>query len=216
MGNFGAFDPALAIRGVVGLTHFSKADEAIWTEFSNNWDALVIESEQLLTSINAPLITALDSLDFVMSGSKAEVEFQPSHYGGETERIAATRIRLGQDFFRRAVLSSYRFSCCVCSLDIPELLTASHIIGWAKNEQTRVDPHNGLCLCALHDRAFDRGMIAVDEEYKILVSTELAQSRSPFANHAFEEFRQKAIILPQRFLPKAEYLRWHREHSFQL
>ena len=34
LGNFGAFDPSLAQRGITGLTHFSKTDKAIWEEFN--------------------------------------------------------------------------------------------------------------------------------------------------------------------------------------
>jgi len=40
------------------------------------------------------------------------------------------------------------------------LLIASHIVPWSKDKQNRLNPRNGLCLSALHDKAFDRGMIS--------------------------------------------------------
>ena len=41
LGNFGAFDPMLAQKGISGLQHVGKSDKAIWSEFYGNWDALV-------------------------------------------------------------------------------------------------------------------------------------------------------------------------------
>ena len=48
LGNFGAFDPILAKRGISGLRHVSKADKAIWDEFYGNWNALVRETQRLI------------------------------------------------------------------------------------------------------------------------------------------------------------------------
>lgn len=49
LGNFGAFDPELKARGVIGLTNTSALDRQIWEEFSKDWDGLAFESEKLLT-----------------------------------------------------------------------------------------------------------------------------------------------------------------------
>src|SRR5437763_1724379 len=53
LGNFGAFDPLLAAQGITGLAHGSKADEAIWNEFRNDWERLVSESQKLLAKFHA-------------------------------------------------------------------------------------------------------------------------------------------------------------------
>ena len=55
-------------------------------------------------------------------------------------------VRLGQAFFRDVVLVSYNNRCCICDLPDSRLLVASHIIPWAKREDLRVNPRNGLCL----------------------------------------------------------------------
>lgn len=41
----------------------------------------------------------------------------------------------------------------------PRLLIASHIVPWSKDKTNRLNPSNGLCLSAIHDRAFDQGFI---------------------------------------------------------
>src|SRR4030067_3053751 len=51
LGNFGAFDPVLAKKGISGLTHYSKEDKMVWLEFADKWDALVRESQRLLASL---------------------------------------------------------------------------------------------------------------------------------------------------------------------
>ena len=56
---------------------------------------------------------------------------------------------------------------------------SSHIKPWkVSNAQTeRTNPSNGLCLNALHDKAFDRGLITIDYDYNIVVSDKLTKSR---------------------------------------
>ncbi len=206
LGNFGAFDPVLASRGISGLTHVSKADRAIWNEYYGRWDSLVDESRVLLENKKG-------ANDFFHAEDDATEP--PSEYLGQTEGTKFLSVRLCQAFFRRAVLSSYNKTCCVCGLDIPTLLTASHIIPWSENEQLRADPENGLCLCALHDRAYDRGIITVSDALRINVSSLAASSKAPVTDQALLRYEGQPISLPYRFAPKVEYLSWHLANSFQ-
>ena len=207
LGNFGAFDPILAARGVTGLTHFGKADQQIWNEFNGHWDQLVEASRDLLGE------------NIVAVGEEAEdtriitppiiLPIGPT----SQERIVLTR--LTQSFFRRSVLSNYLSSCCFCGLDLPPLLVASHIVPWFTREETRTDPQNGLCLCTLHDKAFDRGLMSVTAEFEIAVSRKVAKSRSAFVESALKTFDGQPISLPSRFAPKADYLQWHLKNVYQ-
>lgn len=204
LGNFGAFDPLLAKNGISGLTHFSKADREIWNNFHHRWDLLVEESQQILSKLQVPKVKYVSDETRIIS--------QP---GGTTQKQETVLVRLGQSFFRRAVLSSYDYSCCICGIDIPALLIGSHIIPWSVNDQQRTDPENGLCLCALHDKAFDRGLVSVSENLNILVSSTVAKSRCDFTKTAITNFSGKKICLPNRFSPNYECLSWHVENVFQ-
>ncbi len=53
------------------------------------------------------------------------------------------------------------------------LLIASHIVPWSQDKQNRLNPSNGLCLSAIHDRAFDKGLITLTDDFKIVISEEL-------------------------------------------
>jgi putative restriction endonuclease len=203
LGNFGAFDPILAAKGITGLTHVGQADKYIWDEFHANWDSLVNESERLLSSAGTKQIFEQDP--------KA---VEPNEKTGPTTKKAVTTVRLYQEFFRRAVLSSYQERCCVCGLDLSELLVASHIIPWASNEKERVNPQNGLCLCAGHDRAFDRGIFSINQGMKIVLSRRARESRSPAIREALLKYESHELIMPRRFPPRPDCLLWHHTHVF--
>lgn len=203
LGNFGAFDEVLAERGVTGLTHVSKADSEVWAEFSSDWSCLVGRAQRLLAQADSkePLEEADDS-----------VIVRPPV---ETEGARVVSVRLCQAFFRRAVLASYGVKCCVCGLDLRELLIASHIVPWAASEATRADPCNGLCLCALHDRAFDRGIMTVDpSDLTIRVGARAIASRNAAVRSSLAELHHRRILLPNRFAPAPECLAWHADNVY--
>src|SRR3989338_6080158 len=89
-------------------------------------------------------------------------------------REAIVKIRVNQSFFRSSVLASYDNKCCITGIQLTDLLIASHIVPWSKDEKNRLNPENGLCLNSFHDRAFDKGLITIDTDYKIKISKSVA------------------------------------------
>ena len=211
LGNFGSFDPLLAKQGISGLTHSGRAARQVWDEYHSRWNDLVDASTQLLESLSAPVPDSGDPL------AKWACEDEPviARPVGPSERRATVSVRLFQSFFRRAVLASYEATCCVCGLDVRPLLVASHIKSWALDECTRTDPENGLCLCSIHDRAFDRGLVAVSEDLQVLVHPTIMASKQPFVRGALVNFHSRPLRLPTRFPPRQEYLSWHRQNVFE-
>lgn len=207
LGNFGAFDPTLASQGISGLLHYGKNDQALWDEYSGNWEKLVADSNSLLLNKNAKSPLAQGE-----SMGKEDNLLLPTGPSVESRTVEA---RLHQSFFRRSVLASYETSCCVCELDIASLLVASHIVPWSVNEGIRADPRNGLCMCVLHDRAFDRGLLAMNGMHQIAVSKSVLRSRSSFVQATLVTFNGGQMKLPKRFLPNPEYLQWHYDHIYE-
>ncbi len=70
--------------------------------------------------------------------------------------------------FRRRVLAAYENRCALCGLQL-KLVDAAHIIP-VKHSSSNDETRNGLCLCALHHRAFDQGLIAVLPDYQVVVN----------------------------------------------
>ncbi|HTV07042.1 MAG TPA: HNH endonuclease [Acidobacteriaceae bacterium] len=210
LGNFGAFDPLLERQGISGLLHGSRADKLVWDEFYNRWAGLVAESSRLLVKFSAPIPSPADVQAAVVSEDEGVI----SRPTGPSERSSIVSVRLFQSFFRRAVLASYDSTCCVCGLDIRSLLVASHIKPWSIDESARSNPENGLCLCAIHDRAFDRGLIAVSEEFRFVVASKIIPWKQHFVRAALVDFHDQSLRRPKRFLPSMDFLRWHRQNIF--
>lgn len=88
----------------------------------------------------------------------------------EAERLVIQRV--GQDIFREALLDYWQSQCCVTSLNIPQLLRASHIKPWAKcnTDNERLDVYNGLLLAPHIDALFDGGWISFTNNGRLIVS----------------------------------------------
>lgn len=195
LGNFGAFDPDLKRQQITGLTHTSNLDEATWNEFNSDWGKLVIEADRIRQRVTGETLAT-------------ELE-QPVDISGPTEREATVKQRIHQNFFRATILSGYNRRCCICGLPHPEILIASHIIPWAVREDSRVNPRNGLCLCASHDVAFERGLIAITTNLSVMLCERLKRSRDPASQSLLVAFEGKRISLPDRFPPHEDFLNWH-------
>ena len=131
--------------------------------------------------------------------------------GRDVQRVVTNR--LGQDFFRKMILHEYGSRCCVTGLDLPTVLRASHIVGWAKDKKNRLNPANGLCLSATYDAAFDKHLISFDEKYRLVLSPSLSGEYSSAAfKQYFLDFEGMPMSKPTRFLPDQKLLEKHRSH----
>ncbi len=130
-------------------------------------------------------------------------------------KISLTLQRVTQSFFRQTILVAYNENCCITGINIPQVLIAGHIKPWAKCKPSeKLSPHNGLCLNALHDRAFGLGLIDSDKKYKVRVSNQLIKSNNKAVKDWLVSFDRKEINLPERFKPSADFISWHRQHVF--
>ena len=127
-------------------------------------------------------------------------------------KLAAVKVRVNQDIFRKMVLANYGGKCCVTGLAVPDVLRASHISPWAEDEANRLNPENGLCLSATYDAAFDRHLISFDEHYRLIVSKAIKDHYTDAAAKSYFLDREgQAMSLPTKFLPSQSLLEKHRE-----
>lgn len=140
----------------------------------------------------------------------ADVQEGLQDFTGETKRVV-TEQRIKQHFFRRAVLSSYRGRCCMSGLSDARLLMASHIVPWSIDKTNRLNPSNGLCLSAIHDKAFDRGLIALSDNYEVILSEQLKRNADALITQIFLPLEGCKIELPEKFIPNNEFIARHRK-----
>lgn len=201
--NFASLDPTIIKSGRKGLGNASALDREVWEAFNSDWEGLALECEGLRRKLDPSAQTPDD----------ADEQLVPEDYTGDTKQVI-TEQRIKQSFFRRAVLSSYGGRCCMSGLADARLLVASHIVPWSRDKANRLNPSNGLCLSAIHDRAFDKGLITLSDDLKVLVSGQLKRQNDPFIIEVLLPLEGHAIEIPERFAPKAEFVRWHRETLF--
>ncbi len=188
MVNFAHLDPTLDRQG---MKNVSKLDRQIWEEFFSDTDTFFAQM-------------ALEQLEYPHPKS-TQKDHSGFREGGDYEYTA--KGRTNQDYFRDMLLATYDNKCCITGIAEPELLIASHIVPWATDRALRTDPRNGLCLNALHDKAFDRGFISFDEDYSLILAPKLRR----FGHSMFNEYEGRKITLPKRFLPSQEFLQIHRD-----
>ena len=120
--------------------------------------------------------------------------------------------------FRENVLKAYHYKCAVCGFDVklrhqPVALEASHI-KWhrAGGHDTEV---NGLALCSLHHKLFDRGVFTLSMQLEVLVS-EYANGSVGFEEWLMK-FHGRKISFPQRrsYYPETESINWHLNEVFK-
>ena len=162
LSNFASVDPYHQNRGIKGLIGGINQVQPIWDEFVGNKEELLFESERILADIEKQTIES--KFSNILQGI--------DNLKGET-KIREVKTRVNQNTFRQIVLANYSSKCAITSIDIPELLIASHILPWSSNEQERLNPENGIWLSPLYDKAFDKGLIGIDNNYKVILSSEI-------------------------------------------
>ena len=191
--NFASLDPTIPQKG---MSNTSALDKAVWDEFFANMD-------QFLAS------------DKVEQDTTGFQEISQARYLSDLPEgldiIASVKTRQNQGFFREMVLASYDETCALTSISSRELLVASHIVPWMADNTLRMNPQNGICLNALHDRAFDRGLISFSENLTVLYSNQLTEE----SGSQLREISARTLVLPKRFHPNPEFLNFHRNNVFR-
>lgn len=125
---------------------------------------------------------------------------------GNTEVERLTRVRIGQDHFRRALLGYWNGRCPLTGIEEPALLRASHIVPWSEcvSDAERLDVHNGLLLAAHWDAAFDAGLVGFEDNGAVIWSARLGAA-------------ERATLVSQRAVALSftdehrRRLAWHRD-----
>lgn len=201
--NFASLDPDLQRRGVGAMGNVSREDRAVWNRFFGRWETL---ADYSTVDVNRQKTCP----------SRHQPHLVPSPPMGPTEVTRETKMRRGQSFFRAAVMAAYDGTCCITGITGMELLRASHIVPWSDNPSLRLNPCNGLCLNALHDAAFDRGLITLSDNLELRLSRRLASEiPSTVYKEMFESRAGAPIKMPERFKPAVEMLEFHRNRVFR-
>ena len=125
-----------------------------------------------------------------------------------TEVEKLRRERIGQNIFRKALMTYWGGACAVTGATNERLLRASHVIPWADctTNAERLNVHNGILLAAHIDAAFDAGLISFQDDGLIVISSKLDPENCGAVGIRLDMKLSK--VRPEL----AERLAWHRNH----
>ncbi|MBC8418365.1 MAG: HNH endonuclease [Desulfobacterales bacterium] len=121
-------------------------------------------------------------------------------------------------YFRDRIIQAYEHQCAVCGFNVRMghtlvALEAAHI-KWHQAGGPDTE-ENGIALCALHHKLFDRGAFTVSPDLYIQVSDRA------HGTHGFTEwlaaYHKKSLRPPQRpaYYPEPSFVAWHVREVFQ-
>jgi putative restriction endonuclease len=126
-------------------------------------------------------------------------------------------IFLRGSLFKREIPKIYNNTCCISGMRIDainsiSMVDACHIVPFSISYDDTIT--NGIALCPNLHRAFDRGLISIDNNYTVLVSSRFQEN---LTDYTIRKFESKQIQLPKKesYFPSEEKLRWHRENVFR-
>ena len=120
--------------------------------------------------------------------------------------------------FRDGILRAYENRCAVCGftsrIDNTVVGVEAAHIKWHQARGPDEIP-NGVALCSLHHKLFDRGMITFTDDYRVLVS-EHATGSAMF-EHMVMDFHGRELSMPIRtdYHPNLTFVAWHVREVFR-
>ena len=145
----------------------------------------------------------------------------PSIYQTEIKKLLDEKddeeIFIRGSLFKREIPKIYNNTCCISGMKVNatiniSMIDACHIVPFSESYNDTVS--NGIALCPNLHRAFDRGLISIDSEYRVLVSSTFIEDEN---NYSIRKFEGKSILLPRNndYFPIKENFEWHRKNVFR-
>ncbi|MEU8119109.1 phosphorothioated DNA-binding restriction endonuclease [Spirillospora sp. NPDC049024] len=155
-----------------------------------------------------------------------DVNFEPSLHedicaaaGIDLETIEAAVPRRRDRAFREQVMVAYEYKCAFCGYDgwlngTAVGLDAAHVRWWAFDGPD--DISNGICLCALHHKLFDKGALGIADDRRVTVSAHFV-GRGPAARDQVHALVGRPITAPQNAFPDVDeqHIAWHGREVFR-
>lgn len=126
----------------------------------------------------------------------------------ETESETKTKIRRGQQKFRKQVMPLWNHQCPLCGIGMKAVLRASHSKPWKDcSDNERLNPYNGVLLCCNHDALYEHGLISFDGQGRLHISKHI-----PEEDYTIYQLGKKIKITihPEN----KPYFKWHKRNVF--
>jgi len=187
----------------------------------------VLRRTLLDTYFPGQTVLNMDSPNADLDALKREMlEESPAEYSAKLKRLKKQlnpetyqiEVYTRDTIFRREIVRLYDDRCCVSRVRVSapyafSMVDACHIVPFYKTFNNH--PTNGIALCPNLHRAFDKGAISIDDDYRVVVSPTFVENES--SAYSMNVLNGMQIELPKdaQFLPDLAALAWHRKQTFR-
>lgn len=221
-----------SLRNLTSAVDYAEIDTELAVILNDAKSRHVLRQSVLETYFPGQVSVSLDSAGVHFEEiSRQIVQEDPSIYAAAVKKLKeelsgseAGRELFQQEIivrggaFQREVPKLYGYRCCASGLKIDatfnvSMIDACHIVPFAKSYNDTIT--NGIALCPNLHRAFDRGMITVDENFRVIVSERFVESEDSV--YSIKQLAGKPIVLPAepRYHPLIQNFAWHRKNIFK-
>jgi putative restriction endonuclease len=156
--------------------------------------------------------TPVYSDHLLSSIAKQILEESPTLYKRIALNFDEEEVFIRKGVFKKEIPRIYNYTCAISGLKIIatqniSMIDACHIIPFAESGDDTIG--NGISLCPNLHRAFDRGLISIDNDYKVIIKPFFEESNC----YSISQFKGKEMLLPKenQYRPLQENLFKHRE-----
>jgi len=195
--NYAHCDPELRERGVYGLAGGYKQCLPYWEKYSSRRGDLSSEAIKCKKKI---IESAYDNDDAY------------SHVS-EWDNLVN---ELYDYKFQSVVKKNYHGRCAISGLKTPQLLCGCHIVPISEGETDTLDASNGIFLNLLYARTYVEGLIGIDKDYKIHISSALKDYQFDKGYYSlFKKYEGASLgINDVAIKPNVDFLEWHMDTIF--
>lgn len=207
--NFQPLEPSVNLSD-----YFNDNDAALRTHFNNRGNKhlfYTIQNSQLQCLFGAYFSEFNDQLYGMLSErysfDRDQIVLAGKANTGVT--IRELELRIGHQEFSDNVKRNFNHNCCFpnCPVEGKNFLVSGHIARWADNENLRGVTSNGLCLCLMHDKAFERGYFTLDDNFRVVIVNSNFGNRNWLVN--LLQLGENSEIKPRQINPSVDALREH-------
>jgi putative restriction endonuclease len=203
------------LKEVIDYAYFS---DELYQLLTNQHTSTILK--HTLISTYFPDVGYADKLD--SAGLINEVVNQilheaPASYKLKVNSTDEEEVFIRGGLFKRVIPKVYNFTCAVTGMRLitnreVQMIDACHIIPFTHSHDDTVS--NGISLCPNLHRAFDRGLITIDDDYRLVVSNSFSESAT---DYSIKAYHGKEILLPQErhYCPSLSNLNWHRNNIYK-
>jgi putative restriction endonuclease len=212
-----------SITFLVNTVECAEIDEEFFELLKNEEVRDYFENEILLYYFNQTCKIITDSSIIIDIGNEILNEEKVS-YQSRIEKLeqdnnleqVREEIIIRGSIFKREVPRIYEYRCAISGMSVSnsfnyQMVDACHIIPFALSKDDTIG--NGISLCPNLHRAFDRGLLTINPNYMVQISTRISEEDSPYS---LLQFNGLKIQLPEndQYCPLVENLAWHNKNKW--